>query len=164
MPPTRSALPSAPALLRFGRRTGAVLLVLLLVVAGVWTSWSTARHVMLTEGRERGIMTVTRCGDDTCTGSYTPSTTDSKPRDRVVVERSIGEREHKGAELPVAIKPGSSDVVRIGGAGFLYAWVPLGGALVLAGVVIGGGLRLTRLAWGTGLAGAALLVAAFAAL
>ncbi|WP_156726987.1 hypothetical protein [Streptomyces apocyni] len=163
MPPT-AAVPlfTTHGLLRAGRRVGSVLLVVLLLVAGAWTSWDTARHVMLTSGQERGTMTVTRCDGDTCTGSYAPSTEGAKPRDRVVIERSIGE--HKGATVPVAIKAGSDDVVRIGGAGFLYAWVPLGGALMLAGVVIGGGLRLTRAAWATGLAGAALLVAAFVAL
>ncbi|MFC7306139.1 hypothetical protein ACFQVC_18195 [Streptomyces monticola] len=157
-----SAATAAPGLLLFSRRAGTVLLTLLLLVAGVWTSWSTAQHVMLTEDREQGTMAVTRCDDTTCTGSFAPAERGAKPRERVVIDRSIGE--HKGAKVPVAVKPGSHDVVRTGGPGFLHAWVPLGGALVLAGVVIGGGLRLTRVAWGFGLAGGALLVASFATL
>ena len=53
----------------------------------------------------------------------------------------------KGEVYSVTVKPGSSDVVRSGPAGLLYAWVPLGGALLLASVVVAGGLRLTRVAW-----------------
>lgn len=62
------------------------------------------------------------------------------------------------------MKPGTGDVVRTGTPGFLHAWVPLGGALVLAALVIAGGMRLTRTAWGTGIAGAVLLLATFIAL
>ncbi|MDF9813636.1 hypothetical protein M2266_002867 [Streptomyces sp. SPB162] len=51
-----------------------------------------------------------------------------------------------------------------GWAGVLYAWVPLGGALLLAALVLVGGLRMPRSAWTAGLAGAALMVAAFALL
>jgi hypothetical protein len=61
----------------------------------------------------------------------------------------------------VVVKPGSADVVRSGPAGVLYAWVPMGGALLLASVVVAGGLRRTRLAWVLAGSGIALLTAAF---
>ncbi|WP_327355528.1 hypothetical protein [Streptomyces sp. NBC_01304] len=148
--------------LHTGRRVGSVLLAALLLVAGAWASWDTARHVMAAKDREQGRMTVARCDDKHCTGSYVPTSKGAKPRKQVVIDRSIGER--KGVEVPVAVKPGTDEVVRLGGPGFLHAWVPLGGALLLAGIVIGGGLRMTRTAWGTSLTGAALLVASFATL
>lgn len=157
-----SAATAQPGLLLFGRRAGSVLLALLLLVAGVWTSWQTAQHVMLTEDREQGTLSVTRCTEEICAGSFASAEGDAKDRDRVVIDRSIGE--HKGARVPVAVKPGTDEVVRTGGPGLLHAWVPFGGALLLAGVVIGGGLRQTRLAWGVGLTGAALLVASFVTL
>ncbi|MGW0731566.1 hypothetical protein [Streptomyces sp. NPDC002851] len=159
-----SATTAAPGLLLFGRRAGSVLLALLLLVAGVWTSWSTAQHVLFASEREQGRLSVSRCDEERCWGSYAPAKTRvaSKPRDRVVIDRSLGER--KGVTVPVALKPGTDEAVRTGGPGFLHAWVPFGGALVLAAVVVGGGLRLTRTAWGIGLAGAAVLVASFATL
>ncbi|CAM5694507.1 Integral membrane protein OS=Streptomyces microflavus OX=1919 GN=Smic_30800 PE=4 SV=1 [Streptomyces microflavus] len=80
----------------------------------------------------------------------------------MVVERSVAAE--KGDRFPVVVKPGSDVVVRTGMPGFLHAWTPLGGAMVLAGFVIGGGLRMTRTAWGVGTAGAVLLVATFVAL
>jgi hypothetical protein len=86
----------------------------------------------------------------------------SQPRARVVIDRSIAEK--KGARIPVVVKPGSDEVVRTGPAGFFHAWVPLGGALLLAAVVIAGGLRRTRIAWIAAAAGGVVLTAAFAAL
>ncbi|MDI3421985.1 hypothetical protein [Streptomyces luteolus] len=157
-----SAATAQPGLLLFGRRAGSVLLALLLLVAGVWTSWSTAQHVVFMEDREQGTMTVVRCSGEACSGSFAPVDPEGEPRDAVVIDRSIGE--HKGARVPVAVKPGTDEVVRTGGPGFLHAWVPLGGALLLAAVVLGGGLRSARLAWGVGLTGGVLLVASFATL
>ncbi|MFG2501402.1 hypothetical protein ACGFSB_24725 [Streptomyces sp. NPDC048441] len=148
------------------RRTAMGGLAALLLVAGVWASWGTAQHVMLTDERERGTMRVSRCSSDECVGSYAPSSSSassgSKPRDRVVIDRSIAEK--AGARIPVAVKPGTSEVVRTGGPGFLHAWLPLGGALLLSAVVVAGGLRLRRTAWGLFLAGGALLTASFATL
>lgn len=63
----------------------------------------------------------------------------------------------------MVLKPGSADAVRSGPAGVLYAWVPLGGALLLASVVVAGGLRRTRAGWVMAGAGVALLTAAFVA-
>ena len=148
--------------LLLGRRTAMGGLAVLLLVAGVWASWGTARHVMLTDGRERGTMRVTRCSADECVGSYLPGSAGSRPRERVVIDRSIAEK--KGARIPVAVKPGTSEVVRAGGPGFLHAWLPLGGALLLAAVVVAGGLRLHRTAWGLALAGGALLTASYVTL
>ncbi|MEV2251145.1 hypothetical protein AB0I94_11275 [Streptomyces sp. NPDC050147] len=144
------------------RRTVMGGLAALLLVAGVWASWGTAQHVMLTGERERGTMRVTRCSSDDCFGSYVPSTAGSEPRERVVIDRSIAE--DKGARIPVAVKPGTDEVVRTGGPGFLHAWLPLGGALLLSSVVVAGGLRLPRTAWALALAGGALLTTSFATL
>ncbi|MGX1671585.1 hypothetical protein [Streptomyces sp. NPDC055400] len=149
-------------MLSYTRRAAMAVVVLLILIAGVWASWASAQHVMLTKGRERGTMTVTRCTDDACTGPYAPLSPGSLPRARVVIDRSIAEK--KGARIPVVVKPGSDEVVRAGAAGLFHAWVPLGGALLLAAVVIAGGLRHTRIAWIAAVAGGVVLTAAFAAL
>lgn len=152
---------SSHRVLAHGRMFAAGCLVLLVLVAGAWTSWNTAHHIVLAKGREHGTMSVTGCGEDVCTGSFAPDA-ESQKRPGVTIERSVAVK--KGDRFPVVVKPGTGDVVRTGTPGFLHAWVPLGGALVLAALVIGGGMRLTRTAWGTGIAGAALLVATFIAL
>lgn len=59
------------------------------------------------------------------------------------------------------MKPDSDQVVRSGPAGVLYAWVPLGGALLLASVVVAGGMRRPRAGWLLAGSGVALLTAAF---
>ncbi|MEU6013741.1 hypothetical protein ABZ826_06610 [Streptomyces sp. NPDC047515] len=135
--------------------------VLLLLAAGVYASWGSAHHIVLAKGREHGTMTVTGCGADVCTGPFAPSG-QAAARSRVTIDKSVAVR--RGERFPVVVKPGTDDVVRTGTAGFLHAWVPLGGALVLAALIIGGGLRMPRTAWGTGIAGAVLLVATFFAL
>ncbi|MCH0564303.1 MULTISPECIES: hypothetical protein [unclassified Streptomyces] len=149
------------AALRFGQiaATGAV--TVLILVAGVWASWGTAQHVMLTKGREQGTVEVARCGEHTCTGTFTPWSPGSRARPPVVIERTVAVR--RGETYTVVLKPGTDEVVRSGPAGVLYAWVPLGGALLLAAVVVAGGLRRTRAAWVLACAGTALLTAAFAA-
>ncbi|MEW2066115.1 hypothetical protein [Streptomyces sp. NPDC007346] len=144
-----------------GRRTAMGLVAVVLLVAGAWSSWGTAHHVVLAKGREHGTLTVTECGAEECTGRYEPDAM-SSARARVTVARSVAAAE--GDRFPVVVKPGTDAVVRAGVPGFLHAWMPLGGALVLAGLVIGGGLRMPRTAWGAGTAGAALLVATFVAL
>ncbi|MEU5715460.1 hypothetical protein AB0G71_06650 [Streptomyces sp. NPDC020403] len=152
---------SSHRLLAHGRSFAAGCVVLLLLVAGAWTSWNTAHHIVLATGREHGTMAVTGCGEDVCSGSFAP---DAKSRERtgVTIERSVAVR--KGDRFPVVVKPGTGEVVRTGTAGLLHAWVPFGGALVLAAFLIGGGLRMTRTAWGAGIAGAVLLAATFVAL
>jgi hypothetical protein len=83
-------------------------------------------------------------------------------RRSVVIEKSLAVR--RGQTYTVVVKPGTDDVVRSGPAGILYSWLPLGGALLLASVLVAGGVRLTRVAWVLAGAGVALLTAAFVAL
>jgi hypothetical protein len=147
------------AALRFGRIAAMGTVAVLILVAGVWASWRTAPYVMLTKGRERGTIEVTQCGDETCTGRYTPISQGSSGRDRVVIEKTVAVR--KGQTYTVVVKPGGDEVVRSGPAGILYAWVPFGGALLLASVVVAGGLGRTRAGWVLAGSGIALLTAAF---
>ncbi|MDT0437943.1 MULTISPECIES: hypothetical protein [Streptomyces] len=160
MPATSAPPRRAPgSVLRFGRLASMGTLTLLILVAGVWASWGTAQHVMLTKGRERGAMKVTACGESTCSGPFAPVTPGSQPRARVVIGKSVAVR--AGRSYDVVVKPGGDEVVRSGPAGVLYAWVPLAGALLLASVVVAGGLRLTRPGWLLAGAGIALLTATF---
>jgi hypothetical protein len=155
--------PGARTALRFGRSATMGAVAALILFCGVWGSWGTAQYVMLTKGRERGTITVTACGADTCWGPYTPLTTGSTARSRVVVEKSVAVR--KGSTYTVVVKPGAGDeVIRSGPAGVLYSWVPMGGALLLASVVVAGGLGRTRLAWTLAGGGMALLTTAFVTL
>ncbi|MET8943098.1 hypothetical protein ABZX30_05800 [Streptomyces sp. NPDC004542] len=147
------------AALRFGRVAAMGTVAVLILIAGVWASWGTAQHVMLTKGRESGTVTIRSCGEDTCTGSYRPVSAGSRARDRVVIAQTVAV--HRGGTYSVVVKPGTDEVVRSGPAGVLYAWVPLGGALLLASVVVAGGLRRTRAAWVLAGSGVALLTAAF---
>lgn len=155
----RASRQASVAALRFGRLASMGTVAALIMIAGVWASWGTAQHVMLTKGRESGTIEVTRCGADTCTGPYTPLSEGSTPRTRVVIEKTVAVE--KGQTYTVVVKPSSDDVVRSGPAGILYAWVPLGGALLLASVVVAGGLGRTRGAWVMAGAGIMLLTAAF---
>ena len=148
--------------LRFGQRALMTVVTGLILVGGVWGSWGTAQYVMLTKGRERGTVAVKDCSRDACTGPYRPVSAGSVARARVRLDTSVGVR--TGEVLTVVVKPDSDEVVRSGPAGVLFGWLPLGGALVLAGVVVAGGLRLRRTAWVMGGSGLALVTAAFVAL
>ncbi|MEU6139229.1 hypothetical protein ABZ848_02595 [Streptomyces sp. NPDC047081] len=150
---------ASAAALRFGRLAAMGTVAALILIAGVWASWRTAPYVMLTKGRETGTIEVTRCGADTCTGPYTPVSQGSTARERVVIDRTVAVK--KGRTYTVVVMPGSDEVVRSGPAGILYSWVPMGGALLLASVVVAGGLRRTRAAWVMAGTGIALLTAAF---
>lgn len=147
--------------LRFSRFAAMGTVAALILIAGVWASWGTAQHVMLTKGRERGTVEVARCGEGICTGPYTPVSGGSQPRAEVRLEDSVAVE--KGRTYAVVLKPGGGEAVRSGPAGVLYAWVPLGGALLLASVVVAGGLLRTRWAWVMASLGAVLLTAAFLA-
>lgn len=149
----------AHTVLRCGQFAAMGVVATVVLLSGVWASWGTAQHVMLTEGRERGVMSVARCGEDVCTGSYTPTSEGSRARAHVEIEHTVAVR--AGQRYAVAVKPGSGDVIRTGTSGLLYAWVPFGGALLLASVVVAGGLRMKRLAWVMGGCGLALITAAF---
>src|SRR3954454_4968401 len=163
MPATAtSSRPASVTALRFGRLAAMGALAVLILIAGVWGSWGTAQHVMLTKGRERGTIRVTHCDADTCTGPFTPVSQGATARGRVTIEKSVAVR--AGMTYDVVVKPGTGDVARSGPAGVLFAWLPLGGALLLASVVVAGGLRLTRVAWLLGGSGLLLLTAAFVAL
>ncbi|MFE5791014.1 hypothetical protein ACFQ8C_00405 [Streptomyces sp. NPDC056503] len=143
------------------RNAAMVLVAVLLVVAGVWASWASAQHVLLAKGREHGTLTVTGCADERCRGAYVPDDSGA-PRRTLVIERSVAAG--PGAVIPVVVKPGTDEGVRAGWGGGLHAWLPLGGALVLAAPLVAGGLRLRRTAWSLAGAGAALWVAAFVTL
>ncbi|MGD3109199.1 hypothetical protein [Streptomyces sp. YGL11-2] len=134
------------------------LLALLLLVAGVWTSWGTARYAMLAKGRERGTMTVAACAADRCTGPFVPADAGGRRQQVSVAQTAV----KKGERVAVALRPDSTRAVRTGLGGVLHAWVPFGGALLLAALIVAGGLRLRRTAWVMGLLGAALLGATFA--
>ncbi|MET9653143.1 hypothetical protein ABZZ44_23120 [Streptomyces sp. NPDC006460] len=143
------------------RNAAMALVALLLVVAGAWSSWGTAQHVLLAKGREHGTLTVTGCNEETCSGRYVPEDP-AQPHSALTIEHSVAAA--KGQTLPVVVKPGTEEAVRTGWGGGLHAWLPLGGALLLAAPVVGGGLRMTRTAWSLAGAGAALLLGAFFAL
>jgi hypothetical protein len=134
----------------------------LILVAGVWGSWGTAQYVMLTKGRESGTVKVASCTDDVCSGSFAPVSAGARARGKVDIAHTVAVR--KGQTYAVVVKPGTDEVLRSGLAGVLYAWVPFGGALLLASVVVGGGLRLGRIAWILAGAGVVLLTSAFVAL
>ncbi len=155
---SRRAAEGAWGLVLLARMVGAALLALLIVVSGGWDSWRTAHYVMLTKGREHGTVTLARCGDTDCTGPFTPDGS-ATARPRVTVGLPV--RHHVGDRVPVVIKPGTDTAVRSGWGGVFFAWVPLGGALLLAAVVVAGGLRMRRTAWTLAALGAALLAAAF---
>ncbi|MEU6366139.1 hypothetical protein ABZ876_10345 [Streptomyces sp. NPDC046931] len=162
MPSAASSSQGSVAVLRLGRFAAMGTVAALILIAGVWGSWGTAQYVMLTKGRERGTVEVTRCGEDTCSGPFTPLSAGARPRARVVIRQTVAVQQ--GQTYTVVVKPDSDDVVRSGPAGILYAWIPLGGALLLASVVVAGGLRLVRAAWVLAGAGIALLTAAFVVL
>lgn len=145
--------------LPYARVIALALVALVLVVAGVRASWGTAQHVLLSEGRVHGTMTVTGCGDEVCTGRFVPDGPAAPPRTDMTIARSVAVEE--GGRYEVVVKPDTTEAVRTGWAGGLHAWLPLGGALLLASLVIGGGLRWTRAAWASGAAGGAVLVASF---
>ncbi|MFH8340105.1 hypothetical protein [Streptomyces sp. AM6-12] len=163
MPATasRSAVQVSVSASRFGRVAVMGAVAALIVFAGVWGSWGNAQHVLLPKGREQGTVKVTACAGGRCGGAFTPTSAGARPRARVEIAEPVAVR--KGRTYAVVLKPGTSDALRSGAAGILYAWVPLGGALLLASVVVAGGMRLSRPAWGLGLAGLGLLTAAFVA-
>ncbi|ORT58511.1 hypothetical protein [Streptomyces sp. CB03238] len=149
------------SVLPYARSAAMALVALLLVVAGTWASWGSAQHVLLSKGREHGTLTVTGCSADVCTGRYDPEGP-AGPRTDMTIDRSVAVQ--KGGRYPVVVKPDTTELVRTGWPGGLHAWLPLGGALLLAALVIGGGMRLPRLAWVSASVGGALLVGTFFAL
>lgn len=161
MPSAVSSSRGSSAALRLGRFAVMGAVTALILVAGVRASWGTAQYPMLTKGREQGAVAVTSCGERTCTGAYTPVSPGSQPRPGVVLENNAAVAE--GRTYGVVMKPGGVEAVRSGPAGILHAWVPLGGALMLASVVVAGGLLRTRPACVMGWSGLALVTVAFLA-
>lgn len=173
MPSTSGTLPvrrsrarrmgeSAYGLLLLAKQVAVAVVALIVLAAGVWASWGTAQHAMLTKGREQGTLRVDSCGDDWCTGVFEPSGRPEESRGGMRVDASVAEG--VGDRVPVVVKPGTRQAVRTGWAGVLHAWVPLGGALLLAAVIVAGGMRFRRTGWVLGGLGAVLLGASFAAL
>jgi hypothetical protein len=167
----RRAGESAFGLLLLTRQLLLVCVVALLVAAGVWASWDALGEAAAHGGR--GTLTVARCSRDACTGSFVPSSagaagsagssasssSGARGRDRVVLRDTAGARE--GARVAVALRPGTDEVVRTGRVGLLRACLPLGGALLLAAVVLAGGLRVRRTAWVAAAGGLAVLAGSF---
>jgi len=149
---------SAPGLVLFARVVGAGALTVLILVSGGWGSWKTAQYVVLTKGREQGTVSLVACGDSTCTGPFAPKGSATARRE---VSISLPIRHHVGDHVRAVMKPDTDTAIRAGWGGLLYAFVPLGGALLLAAVVTAGGLRMSRSAWTLAAAGVALLVGAF---
>ncbi|MET8609663.1 hypothetical protein [Streptomyces misionensis] len=158
---TRSAVQASLSALRFGRVAAMGALAALIVFGGLWGSWGSAQHVLLPKGREHGTVKVAACADGVCSGPFTPTSAGARARARVEIPESVAVR--RGRTYDVVLKPGTAQALRSGPAGILYAWVPLGGALLLASVVVAGGMRLSRVAWVLGLSGLGLLTAAFVA-
>lgn len=158
---TRRAGESVYGVMLLGRNVTIALVALLLVVAGVWTSWDNAQHAMFPKDGNKGTMTVQKCGESRCTGSFVASSGGSAPEE-VSVSESASRSE--GESLSVSVKPGTDEVVRTGLGGVLHSWIPLGGALALAAFVLAGGLGLRRTGWGLGLSGVGIMVGAFFAL
>jgi hypothetical protein len=154
----RRAGESVYGLLLVLKNTFMALLVLLLLVAGAWTSWETAQLATSSGVGERGTLAVERCGEDRCRGVFTPAGGGAE-REGVSISGSV--TEGRGERLDVALRPGGEEAVRTDTAGVLYAWVPLAGGLLLASLVLAGGLRMRRTAWAAGALGAAVMVGAF---
>ncbi|MFP8943559.1 hypothetical protein ACLIYM_19290 [Streptomyces fenghuangensis] len=169
----RRAGESAYGLLLLARAALMGVVAAVLLMAGVWVSLDGTRQAVAERGAVRGTMTVAECDGWTCTGPFAPEGGGGGARAEVAVEAPVSYE--AGERLPVALWPGRegsdgpdgsgrAEAVRTGTAGVLYAWLPLGGALVLASPVVGGGLGMRRTAWGAGLLGAALMGVVFALL
>lgn len=158
---TRRAGESAYGVMLLGRNLVLAFVALLLLVAGVWTSWDSAQHAMFPKDGNKGSMAVEKCSDGRCTGPFVAASGGSAPAE-VSINESASRR--VGENLSVSLKPGTDEVVRTGPAGILHSWIPLGGALALASLVLAGGLGLRRTGWALGLSGVGVMVGAFFAL
>ena len=130
------------------------LLTLLIVVGGVLGSWDTARDAMSPGDLPQGRLTLAACSDDACTGVFEPSGA------TVALVQPIARE--PGETLDVAVYEDTGEAIRTGLPGVLYSWLPLMGALLLASVVIAGGLRMYRVAAATGATALAALGLTFA--
>lgn len=135
-------------------------LVVFVVAAGAWKAWNESQD-RFRDDREQGTLLVKSCVKDVCTGIFVPSA-GGAARGGLSIDRAVTHR--TGERLAVAVRPGTDTVVRTGPAGVLHAWVPFGGALLMASLVMAGGLGLRRTGLGVAVAGAALVIGAFVAL
>ncbi|TDC12502.1 hypothetical protein E1265_29795 [Streptomyces sp. 8K308] len=150
------AATSRPARRSFARRAGESafgvlllarylllgLLALLIVAGGAWRSWDTARDAMSPGDLPQGRLTLAACSADACTGVFEPSGA------TVTLVQPIARE--PGETVDVAVYEDTGEAIRTGLPGVLYSWLPLMGALLLASVVISGGLRMYRVAAATG--------------
>ncbi len=157
---TRRAGESAFGMLLLVRNIVLLLVCLLVLAGGAWTSWKTAGPALT--GDERGTVRVTRCVADECSGTFRPASGGGPDVQRVKVAESVSGV--VGERLQVALVPGSKEAVRTGPAGALYGAVPFGGALMLAALVLWLGLRWRGAALVVGLLGAALTMTSWALL
>ncbi|MGW8374557.1 hypothetical protein [Streptomyces sp. ODS28] len=160
---TRRAGESAWGLLLLLKQLFMALVALLLIGTGVWSSWGTAMAAM--NGEERGTLQVSKCGEDDCWGRFSPEPGKGEPREKIVISGTVSGK--PGETLNVAVRKdedGKTRAVRTGPAGILYAWVPLAGSLLLSALVVAGGLRMRRTAWGLGAVGALMMAGAWALL
>ncbi|MFC4494248.1 hypothetical protein ACFPA8_08885 [Streptomyces ovatisporus] len=157
---TRRAGESAFGMLLLVRNIVLVLVCLLVLAAGGWTSWKTAGPALT--GDQRGTVEVARCVDDECSGTFRPASGGGSGVRRVTIAESVSGV--VGERLQVALKPDSGEAVRTGPAGALYGAVPFGGALLLAALVVAVGLRWRGTALVLGLLGAALTMTSWALL
>lgn len=149
---------STYGLLLLTRAVVAGVLAVALLAAGVWVSWGGAKDAWA-KGLDHGTMTVRSCGTSSCAGPFLSSGV-GPDIDRVSVDRLV--TTGTGQRFAVAVKPGTSNqVVRTGPAGLLFALRSVAGALLLASLAIGFGIRLRKTAWLTAFAGVALVAAPF---
>jgi hypothetical protein len=153
----RRAGESAFGMLLLLRNMLLALITLVLLSAGVWQSWDTAWPAIT--GHQRGTVKITSCRGDDCTGPFTASTGARGGLDKARIAESVSG--HTGRTIEVARRPGTTRVVRTGPAGVLYGCVPFGGAMLLASVVVAGGLRMRRTGLTLGLLGAAVMAGAW---
>jgi hypothetical protein len=139
-----------------GRQVTVGCLVLLLLVAAGWTSWNLGRDTVLS-GRQHGRLTVASCDGSVCRGTFTPG---GRPV-RISQTGLADAQTEPGSTVGAVLRPGGSEVLRDGSAGLLWALLPIGGGLLLGGVITGGVLRLRKLMWSQFLLGAGVVAAAF---
>jgi hypothetical protein len=136
------------------------LVSLLLLVVGGWTSWDTAGPALT--GDQRGTVRIAKCTGDKCSGTFSPAGYGASPVKNVTISESVSGV--VGERLQVALRPGTKEAVRTGPSGAIHGAVPFGGSLVLAALVVAGGMRWRRTGVVLGSLGVALVGASWALL
>lgn len=155
---TRRAGENAFGMLLLVKNLVMSLIVLVLVCAGGWASWNAVEPVLHAD--QRGTVRVAECARDDCAGVFRPRVVPARGAGsqggdarKVTLGKSVSKE--PGGSVRAAVRPGSDRAVRADAPGVLYACVPLAGALLLAALVLAGGLRMRRTAVLVGLSGAA---------